>query len=137
MRGVVPIPPPFAINNSDTDLDFSGKDKLETVPALKEEGEDGVGRCNFNSLIEVTPPMFSPVFQQASCCRREACPYVPPAASDTPEIHSPPYPASMSEPPSALALSALARPPPDPVFVNTPPLVYSVLVSPVTAPASV
>ena len=50
------IPPPFAINNSDVDLDFSGQGKLETVETLKVEGYDDVGGCNFNFLIEVTPP---------------------------------------------------------------------------------
>ena len=43
----------------------------------------------------------------------------------------------MCEPPSDLALSALARPDPDPVFLKTPPLVSPVLVSPVAVPASV
>ena len=43
----------------------------------------------------------------------------------------------MYEPPSVLALSALARLDPGPVFVKTSPLVSPVLVSPVTVPASV
>ena len=67
LHGVTSIPPPFAINNSDVGLDFSGKGKLETVAELKGEGDDGVGGCTFNSLSEVTPPLFSPMFQQASC----------------------------------------------------------------------
>ena len=56
LRGVESIPPPFAINDSDVDLDFSGQGKLETVAATTGEGEDGVGGCTFHSLIEVTPP---------------------------------------------------------------------------------
>ena len=119
------------------DFDFSGQGKLETVAALEGEGDDGVGGFTFNSLIEFAPPLFSNVFQQASCLQREACPYVPSAASATPELHSPAFPASMSEPPIVLALSDLARPDPDAVFVKTFPLVSPVLVSPVTAPASV
>ena len=55
MRSVVSIPPPFSFNDSYVDLDFSGKGKLETVAALEGEGNDGVGGCTFNSLIEVTP----------------------------------------------------------------------------------
>ena len=50
------MPPFFAVNNLDVDLDFSGQGKLETVVALKGEGENSVGRCNFNYLIKVTPP---------------------------------------------------------------------------------
>ena len=69
------MPPPFAVKDSDVDLDFSGQGKLETVAALKGEGDDSLGGCNFNSLIELTPSLFSPVCQQASCIRREACPY--------------------------------------------------------------
>ena len=49
----------------------------------------------------------------------------------------PPTPASIFEPPSVLALSALTCSDPDPVFFKTFPLVSSVLVSPVTAPASI
>ena len=49
--GVALIPPPFVINDSDVDLDFSGQGKLETVAALKGKGDDGVGRCIFNYLI--------------------------------------------------------------------------------------
>ena len=71
------------------DLDFSGKVKLEAVTVLEGEGYDGVGRCTFHSLIEVTPPLFSPVFQQASCLRQEACLYVLPAASATPDFNTP------------------------------------------------
>ena len=63
--------------------------------------------------------------------------YVLPAASATPEFNSPTPLTSMSELPSYLAQSALARPDLDPVFVKTSPLVYPVPVSPVTAPASV
>ena len=63
--------------------------------------------------------------------------YVLPAASATPEFNSPTPLTSMSELPSYLAQSALARPDLDPVFVKTFPLVYPVPVSPVTAPASV
>ena len=85
LRGVESIPPPFAINDSDVDLDFSGQGKLETVAATTVEGDYGVGGCTFNSLIKVTPPLFSPVFQKASCLQRDACPYVLPAASATPE----------------------------------------------------
>ena len=43
----------------------------------------------------------------------------------------------MSEPPSVLAPSVLARPDREPVFVQTSPLVSPVLVRPVTVPASV
>ena len=63
MCRVALIPPAFDINNLDADLEFSGQGKLETMAALNGEVDDGVGRFNFNSLIEVTPPMFSPVFQ--------------------------------------------------------------------------
>ena len=101
--------------------------------ALKVEGEGG---CTFNSLIEVTPPMFNPMCQQASCLRREDFPYVLPAAPTVPVFNTPTPSASMSAPPSILAPSALARPDPDPVFVKTSPLVSPVLVSPVTIPAS-
>ena len=137
MRGVALIPPPFAINDSDVYLDFSGQGKLEKVAEKKGEGGNGMGGCTLNSLIEVTPPPFSPVFTQASCLQREACPCVPSAASATPDFHSPPSPASTYEPTSFLAPSSLARPGPDPVFVKTLPLVYSELASPVTATASV
>ena len=97
-----------------------------------------MGGCTFNYLIEVTPlPLFSPVCQQASCLRREACLYVLPAASDMPDFNTPTPSASMSEPPIDLALSDLACPDIDPVFVKTYPLVSSVLVIPVTVPSSV
>ena len=107
------------------------------MTAQKGEGDDVVGGCTFNSLIEVPPPLFSFAFQQASCLRQEACPYLLPTASATREFNSPTPSASMSEPPSDLVPSALSRPYPEPVFVNTFPLVSPVLVSPVTAPASV
>ena len=137
MRGVASIPPHFAIKNSDVDLDFSGKGKLETVVTLEGEGDDGVGGCTFNSLIEVTPPLFSLVFPQASCLRREALPYVPSVLSATPEIHSSPSTASTSVQPSVLAPSALARSDPDPAFFKPLLLNSSYIASPVTNPASV
>ena len=60
------------------------------------------------------------------------------SAAPTTPVFNPSTPsASMSEPPSVLAPSALSHPDPDPFFVKTPPLVSPVLVSPVTVPASV
>ena len=102
------------------------------VTALNGEGDDSLGGCTFNSLIEVTPPLFSPVCQQASCLRQEASPHVIPAAPTMSVFNNPNPLASMSEPPSVLSPSALARPDPDPVFVKTSPLVSPVLVSTVT-----
>ena len=104
MRGVALVPPPFAVNNSNVDLDLSGQGKLDTVAAQKGEGDDGVGGCNFHSLIEVAPPLFSPMCQQASCLRQESCLYVLPAAPAIPDFNTPTPLASMSEPPSDLAL---------------------------------
>ena len=69
-RGVASIPPPFAVNDSDVDIDFRCQGKLETVAALKGEGDDGVGGCTFNYLIEVTPPLFIHVYQQAFFLQR-------------------------------------------------------------------
>ena len=136
MRGVASIPPTFAINNLDVDIDFRGQGEIETVAATTGEGDDGVSGCTFKYLIEVTPQLFSPVFQQASCLRREARPYVLPVASATPDFNCTTPLASMSEPPIDLALSALDRPDPDPCFVKTPSSVSPVLASLVTAPAS-
>ena len=78
------------------------------VAATTGEGENDVVGFTLNSLIEVTPPLFSPVFQQASCLRREACLYVLPAAPAMPYFNTPTLSASMSEPPNVLALSAPA-----------------------------
>ena len=130
------IPPPFAINNSDVDIDFIGQGKLETVAALEGEGDNGMGGSTFNYLIEVTPLLFSPVRQHTSCLRQEACLYVLPAAPAMPYFNTPTPLAYMSEPPSVMAPSDLARPDFDPVFVKTFPLVSPVLVSPVTVPDS-
>ena len=60
-----------------------------------------------------------------------------PAAPAIPDFNTSTPSASMCEPPSDLALSALARPDPDPVFVKTSPIVSPVLISHVTVPASV
>ena len=130
------IPPPLARTDSDVDLDFNGQGELGTVAALKGEGDNGVGGCSFFN-IEVTPPLLSPVCHQASCLQRDACLYVLPAAYAMPDFNTPNPSASMSEPPSYLSPLDLACPDPDPIFVKTPPLVSPVLVSPVTAPASV
>ena len=82
---------------------------LGKVAALKGGDGDDVGGCTFNYLIEVTPPLFSPVFPQAPGLQREACMYVYSVLSATLEIHSLPSPDSTSIQPSVLAPPALAH----------------------------
>ena len=96
-----------------------------------------MGGCTFNYLIEVTPPLFSLVFPQASCLRQAGCPYVPSVVSATPDIHSNTSPEFTSIQPSVLAPSYLARSDPEPVFVKKLLLASSDIAIPVMDPASV